>query len=102
MQDRLRNFENFENHRLNNLKDRQSNTFQSTAKRALHNAGKLRSKSHLDMRDLLLQEKLLGTMGRWEEAINNQKVQSYAHIQTSLSSLIRIQTHIYNILMSQY
>jgi hypothetical protein len=26
------------------------------------------------MKDMLLQEKLLGNLGRWEEAINNKKV----------------------------
>lgn len=56
------------------LKNKQTKTFQKTAKKALQSAAKLRSKSHLDMRDLLLQEKLLGTLGRWEEAVNNQKV----------------------------
>jgi hypothetical protein len=34
----------------------------------------VKTKGNLEMRDLLLQEKLLGNLGRWEEAQNNRKV----------------------------
>lgn len=45
-----------------------------SAAQSLKKTRKFKTKGHLTMKDMLLQEKLLGNLGRWEEATSNQKV----------------------------
>ena len=71
---RLHEFSIFESHRISNCLKQKNKNLLSKAKTAYSKAQTLKSKNHLIMRDLLLQEKLLGNLGRWEEAVNNKKV----------------------------
>jgi hypothetical protein len=71
---RLSDFEIYSKGRENlSLREQQQNLL-STTRKIKEKAVSFKTKGHLVMKNMLLQEKLLGNLGRWEEAINNKKV----------------------------
>lgn len=71
---RLKNFHSFCVKRQNGALLRGERNMLLSAKKAHKRANLVKTKGNLLMKDLLLQEKLLGNLGRWEEAQNNRKV----------------------------
>ena len=74
MSERLQNFEIYANARNYQTQKEQKRNLTSTARKMETKAQGFKTKGHLEMKNLLLQEKLLGNLGRWEEAANNKKV----------------------------
>lgn len=70
----MRHFEAYAKKRENAANLEQHHLLLISAGNSLKKARKFKTKGHLTMKELLLQEKLLGNLGRWEEAVNNKKV----------------------------
>jgi hypothetical protein len=74
LEKRLSNFEIYSKGRRNQSQREQHKNLLSTTRKIEDKAISFKTKGHLVMKNMLLQEKLLGNLGRWEEAINNKKV----------------------------